>query len=455
MNAAIEFSKRQQQVIELLLQGKSNRQIASKLGISESTVEFHLRNIYGKLHVNSRTEAILKLGQSTGVMQAELREPLVDPLTANDHNDGKFIQETKMKNRLLYYFLAGLLFGAVYWFYISGAAHFLNSVELSAKGYWEIWFYLSIQFLIEYGLWFIPATVPAVYEYRNSRRLGLSVLAVILTWMSANFGYFVSYIGVLALIGPPQMEDYFLFNEHTPAFWLNWWAWFRFTFIPDLIKGLFLCVIIGGVSGLVTAWLYSFWLKKTSIASPQRDNDGKFTQESKMKNRLLYYLLAGLLFGVVYWFYLSSTDHFLNAIELNSRGYRVMWISVLILFFIQYSVWLIPATIPAAYEYRNSRRLGLAALAVILTWMSSVFGYCTTWLVVLALSGSPQTNYYRVFNEHENMTAFWQSWMEVLRLTFLPDLIIGIFLSMIVGGASGLITTWLYSFWLKKTSLTS
>ena len=70
MNTAIEYSKRQQQVIELLLQGKSNKQIASKLGISESTVEFHLRNIYGKLQVNSRTEAILKLGQSTGAMQA-------------------------------------------------------------------------------------------------------------------------------------------------------------------------------------------------------------------------------------------------------------------------------------------------------------------------------------------------------------------------------------------------
>lgn len=267
MNTAIEFSKRQQQVVELLLQGTSNKQIASKLGISESTVEFHLRNIYAKLQVNSRTEAILKLGKSTGLTQAELRESLVDPLAINHHNDGKFIQETKMKNRLLYYFLAGLLFGSAYWFYVSGAAHFLNSVELSAKGYWEIWFYLSIQFIIEYGVWLFPATIPAVYEYRNSRRLGLSVLAVILTWTGAIFGYFISYIGVLALIGLPQMEDYLVFNEHIPAFWLNWWAMFRFTFIPDLIKGLFLCVIIGSASGLVTTWLYSFWLKKTSLIS--------------------------------------------------------------------------------------------------------------------------------------------------------------------------------------------
>jgi DNA-binding CsgD family transcriptional regulator len=60
------FSKREDEVIELLLQGKSNKQIALALGISEHTVEFHLNNVYTKLQVGSRTEAILKLGKSTG-----------------------------------------------------------------------------------------------------------------------------------------------------------------------------------------------------------------------------------------------------------------------------------------------------------------------------------------------------------------------------------------------------
>ena len=76
INKTTELSKRQQQVVELLLQGNSNKQIALELGISESTVEFHLRNIYVKLQVSSRTEAILRLGKSTGVVQAELRKPL-------------------------------------------------------------------------------------------------------------------------------------------------------------------------------------------------------------------------------------------------------------------------------------------------------------------------------------------------------------------------------------------
>ncbi len=69
------FSDRERDVVRLLLQGKSNKQIALALAISERTVEFHLKNIYAKLGVRSRTEAILKLGKSTG---DKLREPTVD-----------------------------------------------------------------------------------------------------------------------------------------------------------------------------------------------------------------------------------------------------------------------------------------------------------------------------------------------------------------------------------------
>ena len=47
------FSERENDVIKLLLQGKSNKQIALDLGISTRTVEFHLSNIYAKLGVSS------------------------------------------------------------------------------------------------------------------------------------------------------------------------------------------------------------------------------------------------------------------------------------------------------------------------------------------------------------------------------------------------------------------
>jgi DNA-binding CsgD family transcriptional regulator/N-acetylneuraminic acid mutarotase len=65
LTEADQFSKRQREVIELLLQGKGNKQIALALGITERTVEFHLQNVYAKLHVSSAREAILKLGKST------------------------------------------------------------------------------------------------------------------------------------------------------------------------------------------------------------------------------------------------------------------------------------------------------------------------------------------------------------------------------------------------------
>jgi len=61
-----QLSRREWEVVKLLLQGKSNKQIAASLHISKRTVEFHLKNIYAKLHVTSRIELILKLVDATG-----------------------------------------------------------------------------------------------------------------------------------------------------------------------------------------------------------------------------------------------------------------------------------------------------------------------------------------------------------------------------------------------------
>lgn len=72
------LSPREKQVVDLLLLGKSNKQIGLALGVSERTIEFHLKNIYIKMQVTSRVELILKLGQPTGVKSAHLVEPTVD-----------------------------------------------------------------------------------------------------------------------------------------------------------------------------------------------------------------------------------------------------------------------------------------------------------------------------------------------------------------------------------------
>lgn len=58
------FGKREKEVVDLLMQGKSNNQMAYALGISVRTVEYHLGKVYAKLNVASRTEAIIKLSKA-------------------------------------------------------------------------------------------------------------------------------------------------------------------------------------------------------------------------------------------------------------------------------------------------------------------------------------------------------------------------------------------------------
>ena len=48
------------QVLALLVQGHYKKTAADVLGISVNTVSFHLKNIYAKLQVHSKTEAVVK-----------------------------------------------------------------------------------------------------------------------------------------------------------------------------------------------------------------------------------------------------------------------------------------------------------------------------------------------------------------------------------------------------------
>lgn len=55
-----DLSLREEQVLQLIAQGYSNKMIADKLQVSIDTVCSHLKHIFVKLHVNSRTEAVVR-----------------------------------------------------------------------------------------------------------------------------------------------------------------------------------------------------------------------------------------------------------------------------------------------------------------------------------------------------------------------------------------------------------
>ena len=53
------LTDRELEVLVLLAEGLTNRQSALKLSISQSTLKFHMNNIYKKLGVQTRSEALV------------------------------------------------------------------------------------------------------------------------------------------------------------------------------------------------------------------------------------------------------------------------------------------------------------------------------------------------------------------------------------------------------------
>jgi DNA-binding NarL/FixJ family response regulator len=53
------LSRRQQEVLKLLANGGTNKQISRQLNISAGTVKVHLESIFHRLQVNNRTQAAM------------------------------------------------------------------------------------------------------------------------------------------------------------------------------------------------------------------------------------------------------------------------------------------------------------------------------------------------------------------------------------------------------------
>ena len=65
------LSARELDVLRLVARGFTNKAVAVQLGISDRTVQGHLANIFGKLHAQSRTDAVMT-GLRLGLISAEL-----------------------------------------------------------------------------------------------------------------------------------------------------------------------------------------------------------------------------------------------------------------------------------------------------------------------------------------------------------------------------------------------
>jgi DNA-binding NarL/FixJ family response regulator len=54
------LTEREKEILQLLVEGESYKIVADRLYISFFTVQTHIKHIYEKLHVNSKTEAVTK-----------------------------------------------------------------------------------------------------------------------------------------------------------------------------------------------------------------------------------------------------------------------------------------------------------------------------------------------------------------------------------------------------------
>jgi DNA-binding NarL/FixJ family response regulator len=66
---AKKLTRREYEILSLLAKGQAYKEIGEQLSISALTVRAHMRNIYEKLHVCSRTEAVLKFMGRSGSSQ--------------------------------------------------------------------------------------------------------------------------------------------------------------------------------------------------------------------------------------------------------------------------------------------------------------------------------------------------------------------------------------------------
>ena len=60
---SVWLTRREGQVLSLLFEGRSTKQVADEMFVSKRTVDFHLSRIYGKLNVSNRVQALRRAAE--------------------------------------------------------------------------------------------------------------------------------------------------------------------------------------------------------------------------------------------------------------------------------------------------------------------------------------------------------------------------------------------------------
>ena len=71
------LSKRESEVVILVVQGLTNKQVADRLCVAEKTVKFHLTNVYKRMRISRRSQIIWTLPMAQFIENAKDIEPAV------------------------------------------------------------------------------------------------------------------------------------------------------------------------------------------------------------------------------------------------------------------------------------------------------------------------------------------------------------------------------------------
>lgn len=106
MEVMKDLSPRQREILALVAAGRTSKEIAGDLGISESTVNWHLSNVFERLGASSRAEAV-------AVAMREDAQRAEDPQTAPERPAGPPLPLSAIALAVAVTLVLGLIGGAL------------------------------------------------------------------------------------------------------------------------------------------------------------------------------------------------------------------------------------------------------------------------------------------------------------------------------------------------------